>query len=126
MIKNKPESIKEYIQREKPDVQKRLKKVLTTIKRAAPKAKEKIAWGMPTLELEGNLITFAAWKNHLSIFPGAGVIEKFKKDLIGFETSRGTIRFPYDEEIPTALLTKIVKFCVKRNLLKAKSKKSKI
>lgn len=121
----KTESIRDYIKNEPVAVQKVLKQMHALARKAAPKASDKLAWGMPTLYQEGNLIHFAAFKNHMSIFPGPDAIVHFKKDLSGLVTSKGTIQIPYGQKLPAGLVTKIVKFCVKRNLVKAKSKAAK-
>ena len=64
----------------------------------------------------GMLVGYAAFKKHCSLFPtGSGVIEKFAKELEGFPTSRGTIRFPSDKPLPDSLLKKIVKTRVAEN-----------
>lgn len=107
-----------YIRNEPAHIQKILKRMRALIKKAAPKATEKLAWGMPTFCLEGNLLHFAAFKSHMSIFPGTDAIQHFKKELTRYQTSKGTIQIPYEETIPAGLVTKIVKFCVKRNLRK--------
>ncbi len=120
-----PETISEYIQNESADVQKVLKKMRSIIKKAAPKAKEKLAWGMPTFHQEGNLVHFAAFKNHLSLFPGAEALSHFKKALTAYQTSKGTLQFQYGTSIPSALVTKIVKYNLKLNLAHAKIKQSK-
>jgi len=119
----KLENITTYIQSEPASIQKVLKQMRALVKKTVPKATEKLAWGMPTFYLEGNLLHFAAFKNHMSIFPGTDAITHFKKDLARFQTSKGTIQIPYEEKLPTALVAKIVKFCVKRNLSKAAAKK---
>jgi uncharacterized protein YdhG (YjbR/CyaY superfamily) len=118
-----PSDIDSYIRNEPAPIQKKLRTVRSLIRKAAPKATEKIAWGMPTLYLEGNLIHFAAFKGHLSLFPGTAAILHFKKDLIRYKTSKGTIQIPYDLPIPAALVIQITKYCVKRNLAAVEAKK---
>jgi uncharacterized protein YdhG (YjbR/CyaY superfamily) len=120
---NDPKDIDDYIRNESASIQKILRTVRSLVKKTAPKASEKIAWGMPTFYLEGNLLHFAAFQNHMSIFPGADAIVYFKKELVRYTTSKGTIQIPYDEKIPVALVKKIVKFCMKRNLARAATKK---
>jgi uncharacterized protein YdhG (YjbR/CyaY superfamily) len=92
-----------------------LGKLRRTIKAAAPDAKETISWRMPMYYDHGMLVGFAAFKDHLSFFPGASVIEKYKKDLKHYDTSKGTIRFPIDEPPPAALIRKLVKARIKEN-----------
>jgi uncharacterized protein YdhG (YjbR/CyaY superfamily) len=120
-----PANISEYIRNEPAPVQKVLKQVRALIAKLAPDATEKLAWSMPTFYLEGNLLHFAAFKNHMSIFPGSDAIAHFAKETARYTTSKGTLQIPYGQPLPTALLTKIVKFCVKRNLSAAAAKKKK-
>jgi uncharacterized protein YdhG (YjbR/CyaY superfamily) len=121
----KVDSIRDYIQAEPPKPRAALKKIYAIVKKAAPRAGEKLAWGMPTLTLEGNLVHFAAFKNHLSLFPGPNAIERFGPQLKKYVTSRGTIQFPYDQALPVGLITRIVKYRVKENLARAARKKKK-
>jgi uncharacterized protein YdhG (YjbR/CyaY superfamily) len=116
-----------YIRNEPPHIRKVLKTMRALVKKAAPKASEKIAWDMPTFYLEGNLLHFAAFKSHMSIFPGSDAVARFKNELGPrlSSKSKGTIQIPYDVAIPVGLVTKIVRFCVKRNLAAAKAKAAK-
>ncbi len=120
-------NIDEYIADFPDDVQKSLEKVRTAIKRAAPRADEAIKYQMPTFVLNGNLIHFAGYKNHIGLYPGSTPIEEFKNELAGYTTSKGTVQFPLDKPVPVGLISKITKFCVQRNLAKpqkrTKSKK---
>lgn len=88
-----------------------LKKVRAAIRSAAPaEATEAISYGIPTFKYKGNLVAFAAFKKHCSLFPmGYAVIAAFKKELTNFTLSKGTIRFPLDKPLPAALLKKMVK-----------------
>jgi uncharacterized protein YdhG (YjbR/CyaY superfamily) len=71
---------------------------------------------MPTFKLKGNLVWFAAFKNHIGFYPKTSAIETFRKELSNYEVSKGTIRFPLDKPIPFDLVRKIVKYRVKENL----------
>lgn len=113
-------SIDDYIADFPEDVQVLLKKIRATIAKAAPNAEEAIKYGMPTFVLNGNLIHFAGYKGHIGLYPGPKPIEEFEDELKGYETSKGTIRFPPDKRIPFALIGKITKSCVERNLAKKK------
>jgi uncharacterized protein YdhG (YjbR/CyaY superfamily) len=117
-----PRNIDEYIGGFPPDVQKLLKKVRATIKKAAPGAGEAIKYAIPTFTLNGNLVFFAAYKNHIGFYPAPRGIEKFKKDLSAYEGGKGSVRFPLDQPIPYELISKIVKFRVAENLKKAAAK----
>jgi uncharacterized protein YdhG (YjbR/CyaY superfamily) len=118
-----PENIDEYIAGFPKDVQKILKEMRAAIRKAAPEAEEKISYAIPTFALKGNLVHFAAFKNHIGFYPAPRGIEAFKKELSKYEGGKGTIQFPIDQPLPLALIRKIVKFRVKDNLERAKLKK---
>ena len=118
-------NIDEYIADFPVAVQPLLQKLRTTIRKAAPQAEEAIKYQMPTFVLNGNLIHFAGYKNHIGLYPGSKPIEEFKDDLIKYRVSKGTVQFPLDKPIPVGLVGKITKFCVKRNLERAAAKAKK-
>lgn len=120
-----PTTIDEYIADFPRDVQPLLEKVRMAIRKAAPKATEKISYQMPTFVQEGNLIHFAGYNHHIGLYPGSQPIEAFKDELTKYETSKGTIQLPLDKPIPVGLISKITKFCVKRNLERAAAKAKK-
>ena len=120
MKAKKAKDIDEYIADFPVDVQLLLQKVRTAIRKAAPKAEEAIKYQMPTFVLNGNLIHFAGYKNHIGVYPGSRPVEEFKDELTRYETSKGTIRLPLDKPVPSGLITKITRFCVQRNLAKKK------
>lgn len=111
-----PTNIDEYIAGFPPEIQEKLEKIRVTIRKAAPKAEEAISYMMPTFKLHGNLVHFAAFKNHIGFYPGTGGIAAFQDELAGYETSKGTVQFPLDTRLPLPLITKIVKFRVQQNL----------
>lgn len=115
-------TIDEFIASSPTDVQAVLQKIRATIQKAAPKAKETINYGIPTFTLEGNLVHFSAFKAHIGFYPTPSGIEKFKQELSAYELAKGSVKFPLDKPIPYALIAKVVKFRVKENLEKAKSK----
>jgi uncharacterized protein YdhG (YjbR/CyaY superfamily) len=100
-----------------------LKEFRKTIKQAAPQAEELISYNMPAFTLHGGLIWYAAWKEHISLYPRTARMEASIKELSEYEGSKGTIKFPMDKPLPFSLITKIVKFRVKENLEKAKVKR---
>lgn len=108
-------SIDEYISTFPKETQIVLEEIRKTIKEEAPNAIEKISYGMPTFYLNGNLVHFAAFKNHIGIFPAPSGINAFEKELSKYKTGKGTLRFKYDEEIPYDLIRKVIKFRVKEN-----------
>ena len=96
-----------------------------TIQKAAPAAEETISYQMPTFTLHGNLVHFAAFKNHIGFYPVPSGLKAFEKELSKFKTGKGSAQFPLDQPLPLALVTKIVKFRVSENLAKAEAKKKK-
>ncbi|HBS47400.1 MAG TPA: hypothetical protein DEA91_28395 [Paenibacillus sp.] len=93
------------------------------IKEAAPDAKEKISYQMPTFELHGNLVHFAAFKNHIGFYPTPNGIDAFKEELSVYKGAKGSIQFPLNEPMPYELISKIVKFRVAENIQKAEDKR---
>jgi uncharacterized protein YdhG (YjbR/CyaY superfamily) len=120
-----PANIDEYIASFPDDVQKILRKIRATIRKAAPDAEEKISYQIPTFTLHGNLIYFAAFKKHVSVYPAPRGNEAFRDELSAYEGGKGTVRFPFDEPVPYDLITRIVKFRVKDNIERAASRPSK-
>lgn len=118
-------SIDEYISTFPESTQIILEELRATIKAAAPEATEKISYQMPTFYLKGNLVHFAAFKNHIGFYPAPRGIEAFKDELSVYDGSKGTVRFPIDEPLPLDLISRIVKFRVAENLEKAQMKKRK-
>ncbi len=123
MVGSQAETIDEYIAGFPKNVQKLLKEMRTTIKKAAPKAEEAMKYAIPTFVLKGNLVHFAAYKNHIGFYPAPQGIEEFKKELSKYKGAKGSVQFPLDEPLPLTLVTKIVKFRAAMNLEKAKAKK---
>lgn len=114
--------INEFIADFPEDIQLILEKIRATIQQAAPDAKEAIKYGMPTFVLNGNLVHFAAYKNHIGFYPAPTGIDAFIEELAQYRTGKGTIQFPVDKPIPYDLVTKVVKFRVEENLKKLKKK----
>ena len=121
--KNVPANIDEYIAGFPPNVQENLRLLRSTIRSAAPDAEETISYQMPTFKQAGNLVHFAAYKNHIGFYPGPEGIRNFQDQLSVFEGSKGTVRFPIDKPLPLNLIAEVVKFRVKINLEKASQKK---
>lgn len=113
-------STTEYINHAPKETRPILKKMRAEIQLAAPHATESIKYAMPTFELHGNLVHFAAMKNHLGFYPTPSGVTAFKDKLASYETSKGCIRFSYDKPIPYSLIKQIVKFRVKEVLNKDK------
>jgi uncharacterized protein YdhG (YjbR/CyaY superfamily) len=118
-------NIDEYISKFPKDVQIILEKIRTTIRNAAPDAKETIRYQIPTFTLEGNLVHFAAYAKHIGFYPAPGGIAKFRKELAKYATSKGAVQFPLGKPIPYGIIRKIVLYRVKENLERGKTKKKK-
>mgnify|MGYP001561059793 CR=1 FL=1 len=114
-----------YISGFPKEIQIILEQIRKTIKQAAPEAQETIKYGMPAFILNGNLVYFAAFKNHIGFYPVPAGIEAFKKELSVYKTGKGSVQFPLNQPMPIELISKIVKFRIKENLEKTLKKKSK-
>jgi uncharacterized protein YdhG (YjbR/CyaY superfamily) len=104
-----PKNTDEYLAAVPEPARSMLKKMRAAIRSAVPpEATEIISYRIPAFKHKGVLVWFAAFSDHCSLFPTASVIEAFKKELKGFSTSKGTIQFPTDKPLPTALVKKLV------------------
>ncbi len=117
------QTIDEYISMFPEDVRSILNTLRQTVKENAPEAEEAIKYQMPTYVLHGNLVHFAAFKNHIGFYPTPTGTEAFRKELAPYKTSKGSIRFPIDQPLPLPLIRRIVKFRVKENLERSQKKK---
>lgn len=115
--------IDEYIAGFPKDIQKILEQIRRTIKQAAPGAEEAIKYAIPTFVLNGNLVHFAACKNHIGFYATPTGSEAFKKDLSVYKTGKGSVQFPLNKPMPLELITKMVKFRVAENLNKKNKNK---
>jgi uncharacterized protein YdhG (YjbR/CyaY superfamily) len=111
-----PKSIDEYLAGIPEPACSTLKKIRAAIRSALPSdATETISYRIPAFKRKNILVWFAAFSDHCSLFPTAAVISEFKDELKGFSTSKGTIHFPIDKPLPTALIKKIVKARVQQD-----------
>jgi len=120
---NNYKNIDEYISLFPAVVQQILQELRQAIRDLVPTAEETINYGIPTFRLHGNLVHFAAYKNHIGFYPGAAGIESFKDKLSAYKLSKGTVQFPLGEPVPYDLIREIVLYRVNQNLLKAQAKK---
>lgn len=118
-VRTTSSTIDEYIAGHPREVQQILKKVRATIRKAAPAAQETIKYSIPTFTLEGNLVHFAAFKNHIGFYPTPSGIAEFKRELSAYTGARGSVQFPLNQPMPYALIARMVKFRVKENLARA-------
>jgi uncharacterized protein YdhG (YjbR/CyaY superfamily) len=117
-----PESIDDYIASFPQEIQRILEELRATIKASAPDAEEKISYQLPTFALKGNLVHFAAFKNHIGFYPTPSGIQAFKRELSIYEGAKGSVKFPIKEPLPLELIGKIVRFRVAENLKNARIK----
>jgi uncharacterized protein YdhG (YjbR/CyaY superfamily) len=115
-------SIDEYISAFPDDVQKILQEVRAVIKSEAPDAKEMINYGMPTFQLHGNLVHFAAFKKHLGFYPTPSGIEAFQAELAPYVSAKGSVQFPLDQPIPYDLIRRITAYRVKETMATANTR----
>ncbi|MFN2166974.1 MAG: iron chaperone [Anaerolineae bacterium] len=114
-----PQTIDDYLAGFPEDVQAILAQIRSTIREAAPDAKEAISYQLPTFKLEGNLVHFGAFKHHIGFYPTPAGIAEFQDELSRYEGAKGSVKFPLDQPIPYDLIARIVKFRVNENLDKA-------
>lgn len=119
----KPESIDEYIAGFPEDIKGILQEIRTLIQKTIPEATEKISYGMPTFYLNGNLVHFAAYKNHIGFYPTPSGLEAFKEAVSKYKHSKGAVQFPIDKPMPLELIVQIVKYRRLINLGKPVKKK---
>lgn len=115
MPRIKFDAIDSYIASFPKETQNILEQLRMTIRKAAPEAEETINYGIPTFTLKGNLVHFAAFKNHIGFYPTPTAIEAFKKDLSAYDGAKGSVKFPLDKPIPFDLISRIVKFRIIEN-----------
>ena len=120
--KDSSELIDEYILKFPPETQEILRTLRKVIKESAPDAVEKINYQMPTFVLQGNLVHFAAYKNHIGLYPTPSGTDSFKLELAEYKRGKGSIRFPIEKPLPYELIRKIVKFRAIENIKKAEDK----
>ena len=113
-------SIDHYISNFPLEIQVLLQLVRSTIHEAAPEAIETIKYAMPTFVLHGNLVHFAAFKNHIGFYPVPSGIEAFKQELSMYKGAKGSVQFPYTHPLPLDLISRIVVFRVEENRKKSK------
>ena len=107
----KPKNIDEYIAAQEEAVQPRLKEIRSLIRSAIPEAEERISWSMPTYWKGKNLLHFAAFKKHLGFYPGDEAVARFKDELNNYDVSKGTIRLPYNADLPAELIQRMARWC---------------
>ena len=115
-------TVDDYIAQFPADIQKILESLRKVIKETAPDAKEKISYQMPSFYLHGNLVYFAAYKNHIGFYPTSSGIAAFQQEISNYKNSKGAVQFPLDKPLPYELISKIVEFRVAENVKKVEEK----
>lgn len=118
-------TVDEYIKAFPPAVRARLSELRKTAKALAPQAEELISYGIPGYKYYGMLFYFAAYANHISVYPAPRNVEAFKKELTAYKGGKGTMQIPLDKPLPLSLIKRIIKFRIKANEEKAALKKVK-
>jgi uncharacterized protein YdhG (YjbR/CyaY superfamily) len=108
-------SIDDYIEAYPSEVREILRMIRDIIRKAAPGARETISYGMPTFKLNGNLVHFAAYKNHIGFYPTPSGISAFEEELSEYKHAKGSVQFPLHKPIPYDLIRKIVEFRIKES-----------
>ena len=121
-----PQTIDEYIASFPDDAQQALRQVRATVREAAPDAVETIKYTMPTYVLHGNLVYFAAHKNHIGFYATPAGNVAFAEELAPYKTGKGSIQFPLDKPMPLSLIDKMVRYRVQENSEKLERKKKAI
>ena len=123
MNADNPQNIDQYIESFPEDIRQILTKIRIAIQTAAPEATESIKYAMPTFVLNGNLVFFAAFKNHIGFYALPSGNQAFQTALAPYKQGKGSIQFPLDQPMPLELITQIVQFRVAENEEKAKKGK---
>jgi uncharacterized protein YdhG (YjbR/CyaY superfamily) len=118
------QSIDEYIATFPKEIQDVLQSLRQTVKDAAPEAQEKISYQIPTFTLNGTLVHFAAYKNHIGFYGASGAMDALGEEVSPYVAGKGTLQFPLSKPLPLSLISDIVKLRAKENLEKAKARKS--
>lgn len=125
MTTNKPNTIDEYITRFPEAIQEQLQLIRQTIKKAAPNAQETIKYTMPTFTLNGNLVYFAGFNNHIGFYGTPKGNAALQKELSAYKQGKGSIQFPLSQPMPLDLIARMVKFRAEENWEKVAKTKTK-
>src|SRR6478672_329892 len=117
--KTRPENFDEYISTRPPSVRKILERIRRVIRKAAPGAQETISYGIPAFRLDGILLYFAAFKNHVGLYPPIRGDARLQRAMAPYAGEKGNLRFRLDEPIPYALIERIAKLRARQNRAKA-------
>ncbi|MBK9778481.1 MAG: DUF1801 domain-containing protein [Anaerolineales bacterium] len=123
MAKTNFQSIDEYIAACPPDSQDYLRRIRKLIRTLVPDAKEKISYQMAAFERNGrNLIHFAGWKKHVSLYPVPAGSEAFERQIAKYAGGKGTVKFSLDEPLPLKLIERVIRLHLAVNKKQTKGK----
>lgn len=125
-IRAAPVSVDEYIQGFSPEVQAILQRVRQVVREAAPDAQEVISYRMPAVKQNGVLVYFAAFKNHIGVYPPITGDARLQKAIAPYAGEKGNLRFPLDKPMPYDLISRITALRVKQDAAKAESRSKKV
>lgn len=125
-IRTAPVSVDEYIQGFSPEVQAILQRVRQVVREAAPDAQEVISYRMPAVKQNGVLVYFAAFKNHIGLYPPITGDARIQKAIAPYAGEKGNLRFPLDKPMPYDLISRITALRVRQDAAKAESRRKKV
>ena len=108
----KPTTIAGYIAAAPKDTRAKLREMRATIAAAAPGATQGLKWSMPAFSYDRILVTFAAFRHHIGFYPTPSAMRAFRKELAGYKTATGSVRFPLDQPLPGLLIRRMTAFRV--------------
>jgi len=114
-MKKAEKTVDDYIRSSPKEIRSKLSQLRRLIKSAAPKAEERISYGMPYYGYKGRLAYFRLAKNHIGLYVMPPVLAEHKKELLDYETTQATIRLPLDKKLPAFLIGKLIKARVRKN-----------
>lgn len=117
-------SVEDYIQGYPPEIQQRLYAMRAAVKNEVPQAEERISYGMPAYFFKGPLVYFAAFKNHIGLYPAGSSIEILAPEIEKFKHSKGAIQFPLSQPLPLDLIARIIKYRLAENILLEEQKEN--
>ena len=117
-------SVDDYIKGYPPDVQQRLFAMRSAVKNEVPQAEERISYGMPAYFFKGPLVYFAAFKNHIGLYPAGSSIEIYAAEIENYKHSKGAIQFPLSQPLPLDLISRIIKFRLTENIQREELKEN--
>ncbi len=118
----KPKTVEKYISGFPKDIQQKLNQLREVVKQTVPEAEEIISYNMPLYKWKGMLISFAAWKNHLALYPMPAATGALRQKLIPYQGTKSTLRFPLTGPLPLGLIIEVIKQRMKENLRKSAKK----